>query len=119
MTNGSDFSTPESEFISLPSLQEHMNPVAGCTLQHPKGPLLLMGGSSQLPLETSPIYIPAGGKTGRCKLPSPEAAATCVVVGVKKKPTGEDYSGKVAYHQSSCLRRGADAQLFKYWEGMG
>lgn len=88
MTNGGDFSTPESEFIKLPSFPEHRNPVAGCAPKHPKGPLLLMGGSSQLPLEAGSIFMPAGGRTARCRLPSPEAAATSVVAGVKKKSTG-------------------------------
>lgn len=119
MTNGSDFSTPESEFISLLSLPEHMNPVAGCALKHPKGPLWLMGGSSQLPLETSPISMPVGGKTARCRLPSPEGAAPSVVGCVKKKPSGGDYCGQVAHHQSHCLPRAGGAELFKYWEGKG
>lgn len=107
MTNGSDFSTPESEFISLPSLLEHMNPVAGCALKHPKGPLLLMGGSWQL--ETSPAHTPAGGKTARCRLPSLEAAAIFVVVGVRnKKARGGHDCGKVTHHQNNCLPSTAD-----------
>lgn len=116
MTNGSDFSTPESEFIKLPSFPEHRNPVAGCALKHPKGPLLLMGGSLQLPLETGSIFMPAGGRTARWRLPSPEGAATSVVAGVKKKSTGGDYGGKVAHCQSNCLPRAAGAE---YGEGRG
>lgn len=118
VTNGSDFSTPESEFISLPSLLEHTNPVAGCALKHPKGPLLLMGGSLQLQLETSPTHTPAGGKTARCRLPSPEAAAILMVVGVRhKNARGGDGYSKVSYHQNNCLSRAADAgKLFKNWK---
>lgn len=63
MTNGSDFPTRESELTSLPSRLEHMNSVAGYALKHPKGPLLLMGGSLKLPVETSPTYR---GKKARC-----------------------------------------------------
>lgn len=110
-----DFSTPESEFIRLPSFPEHRHPVAGCALKHPKGPLLLMGGSSQLPLEIGSILMPAGGRTARCRLPSPETAATSVVAGVKKKSTGWDYCGKVAHCQSNCVPR---AVVAEYGEGM-
>lgn len=116
-----DFSTPESEFIKLPSFPEHRHPVAGCALKHPKGPLLLMGGSSQLPLETGSILMPAGGRTARCRLPSPETAATSVVAGVKKKSTGWDYCGKVAHCQSKlctqstrCGVRGGDGMGWDY-----
>lgn len=117
MTNGSDFSTPESEFINLPSLLEHTNPVAGCALKHPKGPLLLMGGSLQLQLETSPTHTPAGRKTARRRLPSLEAAAIFMVVGVRNKKArgGDKDCGKVTHPQDNCLPRAADAgELFKY-----
>lgn len=97
MTNGSDFSTPESEFISLLSCLEHVNPVAGCALKHPEGPLLLMGASFQLPLETSPSYSPAGGKAvrGNLLLQSLQLLAWSWV-GMRKKPTGRNYCSKFA-----------------------
>lgn len=75
-----------------------------------------MGGSSQLPLETGSVLMPAGGRTARCRLPSPETAATSVVADVKKVSTGGDYCGKGGHCQSNCLPRAVGAE---YREGMG
>lgn len=108
-------STPDSEFSSLHSHREGLDPVACSAFEMAREPITVNGSSSEHQLETSLTYMQIGGKSDNDTLPfqfpSPEAAVTPRVLVHEENANRETLLGK-----SIKFRR---CKIIKYWEVMG